>query len=400
MTTAAEGLTPVAAQGAFARRLRFADPSMILWLLLIAMLVFLIASPMVRLVVSSFQEPETGRLTLQNYVEAYGRARHLQALWNTLQFGAGVAVLVVHLRRAARLGDLAHRHAGEGLHPADGVRRVHHPALSRRDRLDPARRTERRLAQQGVDGAHRRGRRHLQRLFDDRADRGRGGHVVPLRVRVHQFGARSRLVRNGGRGEYPRRRHHAHDVPRHAAAGAARDRRRADHLVPRSDRAVRRARADRAARALSGRLDAALAVLRISGARRAGGRLRDAAAADHAVHVLAAALGARPARLHHGERQGRRAAHDPARAVALGDARLRAVRLRARGVPADDRADAGGVRQSVGPRLLARQPHAPELPLHPVRADAGAERDHQHLRLFRHHGVRRDRARRSPSPMW
>jgi ABC-type Fe3+ transport system permease subunit len=48
---------------------------------------------MVRLVVSSFQEPETGRLTLQNYVEAYGRARHLQALWNTLQFGAGVAAL-------------------------------------------------------------------------------------------------------------------------------------------------------------------------------------------------------------------------------------------------------------------------------------------------------------------
>ena len=28
-----------------------------------------------------------------NYVEAYGRARHLQALWNTLQFGAGVAAL-------------------------------------------------------------------------------------------------------------------------------------------------------------------------------------------------------------------------------------------------------------------------------------------------------------------
>ena len=60
---------------------------------MIAILVFLIASPMVRLVISSFQEPETGRLTLSNYVEAYGRARHLQALWNTLQFGAGVAVL-------------------------------------------------------------------------------------------------------------------------------------------------------------------------------------------------------------------------------------------------------------------------------------------------------------------
>jgi iron(III) transport system permease protein len=66
---------------------------MILWIAMIAILVFLIASPMVRLVVSSFQDPETGRLTWHNYVEAYGRARHLQALWNTIQFGAGVAVL-------------------------------------------------------------------------------------------------------------------------------------------------------------------------------------------------------------------------------------------------------------------------------------------------------------------
>jgi iron(III) transport system permease protein len=76
-----------------ARRFRLADPSMILWIAMIAILIFLIASPMVRLVVSSFQDPESGRLTLHNYIEAYGRARHLQALWNTLVFGAGVAVL-------------------------------------------------------------------------------------------------------------------------------------------------------------------------------------------------------------------------------------------------------------------------------------------------------------------
>jgi len=90
MTAAAE---PLASAQPSARRFRLADPSMILWLAMIAILVFLIASPMVRLVVSSFQEPETGRLTWSNYIEAYGRARHLQALWNTLQFGAGVAVL-------------------------------------------------------------------------------------------------------------------------------------------------------------------------------------------------------------------------------------------------------------------------------------------------------------------
>jgi iron(III) transport system permease protein len=89
MTAAAEPLAPAQP----ARRFRLADPSMILWIAMIAILVFLIASPMVRLVVSSFQDPESSRLTLSNYVEAYGRARHLQALWNTLEFGAGVAVL-------------------------------------------------------------------------------------------------------------------------------------------------------------------------------------------------------------------------------------------------------------------------------------------------------------------
>ena len=89
MTAAVDQLAPAAP----ARRFRLADPSMILWIAMIAVLVFLIASPMVRLVVSSFQEPETGRLTLHNYAEAYGRARHLQALWNTLEFGAGVALL-------------------------------------------------------------------------------------------------------------------------------------------------------------------------------------------------------------------------------------------------------------------------------------------------------------------
>ena len=56
--------------------------------------------------------------------------------------------------------------------------------------------------------------------------------------------------------------------------------------------------------------------------------------------------------------------------------------------------------QGLGTRLLARQSHAAEFPLHPVRADPGAERHHQHLRVFRHHGVRGDRRSRSPSPMW
>ncbi|GAB3628898.1 ABC transporter permease [Pandoraea terrae] len=66
---------------------------MFLWLAMIAVLIFLVASPMVRLVVSSFQEADTGRLTLANYVDAYGSLRHLQALFNSFELGIGVALL-------------------------------------------------------------------------------------------------------------------------------------------------------------------------------------------------------------------------------------------------------------------------------------------------------------------
>ena len=74
-------------------RLRMIEPSMVLWLALIAILVFLVASPLVRLLVASFEQPETGRLTLANYGEAYGSLRQLQALWNSLELGVGVAIL-------------------------------------------------------------------------------------------------------------------------------------------------------------------------------------------------------------------------------------------------------------------------------------------------------------------
>ena len=75
------------------RRLRWLEPSMGLWVLLIAILIFLVASPLVRLLLSSFQEAETGRFTIANFVDAYGNLRHLQALWNSLELGIGVALL-------------------------------------------------------------------------------------------------------------------------------------------------------------------------------------------------------------------------------------------------------------------------------------------------------------------
>ena len=78
-----------------------------------------------------------------------------------------------------------------------------------------------------------------------------------------------------------------------------------------------------------------------------------------------------------------------ARALALGDVRLRHVRGDAVGLPAVSLPAAGSLRQGLGPRLLARQPLAPELPLRPVRAcDGGAVGD-QRLPLCRRRRHRR-----------
>ena len=74
-------------------RLRLLQPSMLIWALLIVVLVFLVASPLVRLVIASFQRPDTGAFTLDNYAEAYGRAGPLRALLNSLELGLGVAVI-------------------------------------------------------------------------------------------------------------------------------------------------------------------------------------------------------------------------------------------------------------------------------------------------------------------
>lgn len=93
MTTTVDTLAPPATPGAFVRRVRLIEPSMLLWVVMIAVLVFLVASPLVRLVISSFQEVDTGTLTLANYDEAYGSQRHLTALLNSLKLGIGVALL-------------------------------------------------------------------------------------------------------------------------------------------------------------------------------------------------------------------------------------------------------------------------------------------------------------------
>ena len=75
---------------------RFADPSFWLFSTLIVLLVLLVANPILRLVWNSFHTAD-GALSLQSYVAALGRTRHLQALLNSLYLGAAVTVLALAL---------------------------------------------------------------------------------------------------------------------------------------------------------------------------------------------------------------------------------------------------------------------------------------------------------------
>ncbi len=74
-------------------RWRALDPAWWLGLALLAVLAFLVVHPLLRLVLSSLSNADGAGFTFDNYLAAYGRARHLQALWNSLQLGAWVALL-------------------------------------------------------------------------------------------------------------------------------------------------------------------------------------------------------------------------------------------------------------------------------------------------------------------
>jgi iron(III) transport system permease protein len=81
--------------GALRSRLRNIQPVTLVWALLIGVLLFLVAFPLLTLLVVSFEDQRTGAFTLQNYMTAYGRERYLNALVNSLLLGLASAALAV-----------------------------------------------------------------------------------------------------------------------------------------------------------------------------------------------------------------------------------------------------------------------------------------------------------------
>ncbi|MBX9698004.1 MAG: iron ABC transporter permease [Acetobacteraceae bacterium] len=85
------------ARSSLLRRLRFAEPATLVWLVLIALLAFLVLWPVAELIASSLRHPRTGEWTLTNYAAAYGRQRYVDALLNSLALGALSALISVVL---------------------------------------------------------------------------------------------------------------------------------------------------------------------------------------------------------------------------------------------------------------------------------------------------------------
>ena len=76
-------------------RLRNLEPSIVLWVLLVAVLVFLVVNPLLRLLIGSLTDPASGAFTLANFAAAYGRERYVVALRNSVVLGLAVTALCV-----------------------------------------------------------------------------------------------------------------------------------------------------------------------------------------------------------------------------------------------------------------------------------------------------------------
>jgi iron(III) transport system permease protein len=85
----------VGVRSALGERWRHLDKSSWVWLLAIVVLLFLVVNPLLRLLLVSLQQPDTGAFTFANYLAAYGRSRYVDALGNSLVLGVSAASLCV-----------------------------------------------------------------------------------------------------------------------------------------------------------------------------------------------------------------------------------------------------------------------------------------------------------------
>ena len=278
------------------RRWRDLDKSAWVWLIAIAVLLLLVVNPLLRLLIASLQQDDTGAFTFANYLAAYSRARYVEALGNSLVLGTSAATLCllfgVPLAWALSRTDMP----GKGLVwvsilgtfiippylGAVGWILLAGPNAGWLNRAA--------IALTGID----KGPFNIYSM---------PGLVLVTACYsfpyVFMF-TKSALDLVSSEMEDAANILGAGTLRTtlldHVAAGPARHARCVHPRLSRSDRAVRIAGPARAAGALPRRHDAALAVLRIPAEGRRGSRVRDALAVRHGVAVLACSAASRAAR--------------------------------------------------------------------------------------------------------
>lgn len=79
----------------YLRPKRSFDSMVILWIMLALLLMFLVINPLCRLIIDSFRQVGGTDFTLGNYVAAFSRARHIQAVINTLWMASFASLIAV-----------------------------------------------------------------------------------------------------------------------------------------------------------------------------------------------------------------------------------------------------------------------------------------------------------------
>ena len=231
-------------------RRRAFDPALLLWIVLAAVLIFLVVNPLFRLVQLSLEDTDTGAFTLMNYVTAYSRQRYITATWNSLALGFWVTVLclifAVPVAWAVSRTDMPCKGAIRLLVLGAFVTPPYLGAIGWILLAGPNSGWLNRVWMT-LTGAH-------EGLFNIYSFSGLAFEhcalLFPVPVHLHLRGTRRGVLGNGRRRQHPRCRHAAHHVAHHAAAGAPGDPWRRHRHLSGSHRAVRHAGADRHPRAL------------------------------------------------------------------------------------------------------------------------------------------------------
>ena len=218
------------------------DATWLLWIAIIAVLLFLVVSPFIYLVVTSFTAERTGGFTFSELRRGVGPLALCRGAVQLAEARRCFRRPGRPVRDPARLGRVAHQHAGARLRAHAGAGDLHHAALHGRGRLDPAGRSQCRLAQPDLHVRHRRRGGAVQHLQLHRARRRHRALLVSLHLHLHLGRARTGVVGNGGRRQHPGGGDMADHAAGHPAARLAGDPGRTDHLLPRSHRPVRLAR--------------------------------------------------------------------------------------------------------------------------------------------------------------